>query len=162
MTIKDLIKKSPIYPLASAINKSAKAVYRAPKKISNMVLPKTIVLLYHRVCDLKNDPESLAILPKRFEEQISYLKNNYTVLSLADFYNNLQKKKIAKNAILITFDDGYLDNFSYAFPILKKHHIPAVIFVADPDEEKEFWWDELARIIHDPSEYKILHAQIKS
>lgn len=146
MMIKERVKQSWLYPLASAINKNAKAIFGMPKKISNIVSPKTIVLLYHRVCELENDPEQLAIPPKQFEKQILYLKSKYTIVSLKDFYKNLQEKKIKKNGILITFDDGYRDNFSQAFPILKKYQIPAVIFVAGGENaDTEFWWDELAK-----------------
>lgn len=147
MSVKEYIKKTPLYPFASAVNKTMKGFLSAPKKISNIVFPKTIVLLYHRVYDLDNDPESLAISPKLFEEQLVFLKNNYVFLTLEDFYKSLENKKIIKKGILITFDDGYRDNFTNALPILQKHKIPTVIFITGNETTiSEFWWDELANI----------------
>jgi peptidoglycan/xylan/chitin deacetylase (PgdA/CDA1 family) len=66
-----------------------------------------------------------------FEEQMSYLRREgYTAISLEDFvaFRNNQKVPPAKPVIL-TFDDGFMSNYLYAFPILKKHGMTATIFM---------------------------------
>lgn len=86
---------------------------------------KPTVLMYHSVAD-GNNP--LSVNPKEFEKQIKYLKeNNFKFLNTKDLddFNKLPNK-----SVLITFDDGYEDNFIIAAPILKKYKVPAVFFIA--------------------------------
>lgn len=104
------------------------------------------VLLYHRVCEMKNDIWNIAVTPDEFEKQMLYIKNNYKILKFEDDWSNVKDK-----AVVITFDDGYLDNYLYAVPILKKYNIPATIFVSTDNigTNNEFWWDELESIFLD-------------
>lgn len=79
--------------------------------------------MYHSV---SNNPEFFTVKPADFEWQIKYLyENKYNVIALSQ----LVEKKIPKNSIVITFDDGYEDNFTFAYPILKKYNFPATIFL---------------------------------
>lgn len=84
------------------------------------------VLMYHHVSDKH---ESLTVTAKNFESQIAGLvKHGYKSLGSKDiegFYNNIP---IPKKSVLITFDDGYLDNWVYAHPILKKYGMKAILF----------------------------------
>lgn len=98
------------------------------------------VLLYHHV-----NP-SREITPEGFEKQMAYIaKCGYKLLfldELADFFKT-GKIEDKKKAIAITFDDGYLDNWLFAYPILKKYNIKATIFVVtskikDDRTEKQF------------------------
>ena len=102
------------------------------------------VLLYHRVCNIDNDPWKIAVNPLAFEQQIKYLKDNFDILRFEDDWKNVKKK-----SIVITFDDGYVDNFKYAVPILEKYNVPATIFISTDNIGKpdQFWWDELADMI---------------
>ncbi|SFL03450.1 Peptidoglycan/xylan/chitin deacetylase, PgdA/CDA1 family [Lachnospiraceae bacterium KH1T2] len=97
------------------------------------------VLLYHRVGYIENDLWKLSVTVEQFDEQMKYLSNNYNVL-------RFDKEWAAEeNGIAVTFDDGYVDNYRLAFPILVKYRVPATIFVCtgNIDTEKEFWWDEI-------------------
>ncbi|SCY09319.1 Polysaccharide deacetylase [Lachnospiraceae bacterium XBB2008] len=98
------------------------------------------VLLYHRVINLSSDPQLLAVDVANFEDHIKFLKDNYRVLRFEDDWDNVTEK-----SIVITFDDGYADNYLYALPILEKYQIPATIFVSTEniDTNNEMWWDEL-------------------
>ena len=91
-------------------------------------LPQITVLNYHKVADLDI---SLAVTPADFEAQMRYLaENNYSVISIDDFYAGITgQKTLPDNPLLITFDDGYSDNYQNAYPILKKYRFPATIFV---------------------------------
>ncbi len=102
------------------------------------------ILYYHRVFELKEDINLLCVTPIRFEQQMRYLKSNYDIFRFEENW-----KECDGDGIVITFDDGYLDNFQYALPILEELEIPAAIFVSTGTMEngQEFWWDELERLI---------------
>lgn len=84
------------------------------------------ILYYHSINDITHGIKELFVSPGEFEKQMKYLKdNNYNVIDYNEFLNN---KNIEK-PIIITFDDGYEDNYTNAYPILKKYNYKATIFV---------------------------------
>ncbi|MBD3418840.1 MAG: polysaccharide deacetylase family protein [Chitinivibrionales bacterium] len=95
------------------------------------------VLNYHSV---SHNPawlrigEQLSIHPRQFERQLRYLKqNNYETLTIPELYDYLSHRSVANKSqkkIVLTFDDGYADNFVTAFPLLKKYDMKATIFVS--------------------------------
>ena len=103
------------------------------------------VLFYHRVNKLTLDVWNLAITPRRFEEHVLFLKNNYRILPFDGEWHRTEKR-----SVVITFDDGYADFYEYAFPILEKHQVPATVFIStgNIDTDREFWWDELENIVY--------------
>ena len=74
---------------------------------------------------------ALSVTPENFERQMRYLKvKGYNVIPLDELVTGIKnKKKFAHNTVVITIDDGYENNFSYAYPILKKYGLPATIFL---------------------------------
>lgn len=105
---------------------------------------KICVLLYHRVCELSLDVWGLAIKPSIFEEHIKYYKEKYNILRFDEDWSDVREP-----SLIITLDDGYADNLHYALPILEKYEVPATVFVStgNIDSDKEFWWNELERIV---------------
>lgn len=93
------------------------------------------VLLYHYVeyVEDKSDTirQSLNITPYAFEEQIKTFKDNgYTFLTASDVSDILDgRKKMPKKPVVITFDDGYRDFYTDAFPILKKYQAKATAYI---------------------------------
>jgi len=87
-----------------------------------------IVLMYHSIADNK---EFFTVSPKEFEKQMQYLKdNNFNVISINTLISLIEKQdKFPPKTLVITFDDGYLDNYENALPILKKFNFPATIFI---------------------------------
>jgi peptidoglycan/xylan/chitin deacetylase (PgdA/CDA1 family) len=84
------------------------------------------ILLYHSISDEITGIDQLFVSPSQFYKQIKYLTDTgYTPLS----FNELQDYKNYKKPILITFDDGYRDNYFSAYPILKKFNFKATIFL---------------------------------
>ncbi len=79
-----------------------------------------LILNYHSI----NPNHQYSTAPKDFDEQMSYLSNNFNVVRLGEINNKSDKLRV-----VITFDDGFADNYDYAFPILKKYNLPATIFL---------------------------------
>ncbi|MDQ6890482.1 MAG: polysaccharide deacetylase family protein [Bacteroidota bacterium] len=103
--------------------------------------------MYHKIGEPSTDVWDIAVSEQHLEEHFLYLKKK-NIISLEELIGYLQKKKIKKNCIAITFDDGYLDNFLLAKPLLEKFRLPATFFIPtiDVGQQKEFWWDELEYI----------------
>ncbi|MEX2580997.1 MAG: polysaccharide deacetylase family protein [Verrucomicrobiales bacterium] len=107
------------------------------------------VLLYHRVDDKGHDPFNLCVSPKNFDEQMAVLAQTGKALSLDEFMARRKSGRLESGSVAVTFDDGYLDVFENALPILEKHGIPATVFVATGNLGESFWWDRLAILIHE-------------
>ena len=81
------------------------------------------VLTFHRVIPDRSDlrihnHQSLEISPEQLEETILfYKKNGYAFFSLDDLYHALTQEKPKQKFVVFTFDDGYRDNFTHAYPI---------------------------------------------
>lgn len=108
-----------------------------------------LMLLYHRVTNIDTDPQQLAVQPHLFDLQMDFLNKNYAVLSIDEIEWHINnRKKLPSNAISISFDDGYADNYIEALPILEKYRLPAVFYIATAtiNTSDEFWWDTVERI----------------
>ncbi len=112
--------------------------------IKKKIEHKALVFMYHKIGEPATDVWDIAVSQKNLEEHFLYLKDQ-NIVSLNELSHYLQKKKIKKNCIAITFDDGYLDNFLLAKPLLEKYQLPATFFLPTINigQQKEFWWDEL-------------------
>jgi len=101
------------------------------------------ILYYHHVFNEKNlfHPDDLTA--KEFECQISYLKQYFNILSLEQAIKLLKKKELPAKALVITFDDGYKDNYTIAAPILEKHNCTATFFIATEGVEKGHLWNDI-------------------
>ncbi len=112
------------------------------------------ILMYHRVSP-KIDPWSLRPLsPQSFETQMRYFSLNYEIISLKLLIEYIvQGEPFPKKAVVITFDDGYKDNYRYAYPILRKYNIPATIFLTTGHigTGNLFWWDKVSYIVQHTS-----------
>ena len=112
---------------------------------------RVLTLLYHRVRTYDKDVQLLSVTPEYFTTQMDWLKENYKIIRFDEDWS-----RIEGDAVCITFDDGYRDNFLTAAPILKRRQIPAIVFVATAniDTKREMWWDELERNLLADKEYK--------
>jgi peptidoglycan/xylan/chitin deacetylase (PgdA/CDA1 family) len=107
------------------------------------------ILMYHRIATPDVDPWGLSVSPERFAEQVQALRARRTMLSMDAFVARLRSGDLPHDAVALTFDDGYLDNLLRAKPILEAADIPATVFLTTGriGTGKEFWWDELARMV---------------
>ena len=123
-------------------------------KLQNRISPGSLILLYHRVAELPLDPLLLSVTPAHFEEHLQVLSRLTKPLSLRTLVRSLKSKEVASHGTVVTFDDGAADNLHNAKPLLERYDIPATVFVATEYSkgEREFWWDELERLLLVPRE----------
>lgn len=125
--------------------------------ISNIFKKRVVILAYHRVMNIKDnqdynyDIELVSASTSDFEKQVQYIKKNYTPITFSMLKKlSVEKKLINKPPIIITFDDGFLDNYDYVYPILKKYSVPATFFISTSyiGGNETFWFDWVAYIIN--------------
>jgi peptidoglycan/xylan/chitin deacetylase (PgdA/CDA1 family) len=105
--------------------------------------------MYHRIADPHSDVWKIAVSPDNFEQQVQLLQKKAAVIPLQDLVEAVAQKTVKKSYVALTFDDGYVDNFLVAKPILDHYNLPATFFIASGNIDKsvEFWWDELESVI---------------
>ena len=111
--------------------------------------PKIVVLMYHRIDIAETDPWGLCVSPENFEQHLQVLKSEFNVIGTEELLRQVSAKRIIRNAVCITFDDGYADNFIHAKPLLQKYNCPATFFITTGliGQQKQFWWDELGNML---------------
>jgi peptidoglycan/xylan/chitin deacetylase (PgdA/CDA1 family) len=123
------------------------------RKAKRWMENKAIVLMYHRVTDLIIDPFELSVSTDNFDQQLQVLKKKFTILSTEEMVHSLQRRNVPSNAVCITFDDGYADNYTNALPLLEKYNCPATFYITTGlvGQPMMYWWDELQYIfLHTP------------
>ena len=111
------------------------------------LLGGALILGYHRVANVTCDGYEVCVTPKYFAEQMEVLSKYTHPVSLTKLVQYLKADSLPPQPVAVTFDDGYADNLYEAKPILEKYHIPATVFVCTGYAGKEFWWDELDRLV---------------
>jgi peptidoglycan/xylan/chitin deacetylase (PgdA/CDA1 family) len=136
---------------------------QAVRRLSNRFAPGVPILLYHRVAELPADPQLLAVTPQRFVEHLHALQRHARPMQLQQVVRALRDGNLPNRAVVITFDDGYADNLYQAKPLLERYDIPATVFVTTGvGHNREFWWDELDRLLLQPGMLpEILHLSIQ-
>ncbi len=108
-------------------------------------------LMYHRVGP--DQPAAPGFSPNReltvteevFDEHIRYLARNHPCLTLDEALAGLRSRRLPRGSVVVTFDDGYRDNLTRALPILRRHGVPATVYVTTGfiDGSASPWWYEL-------------------
>ncbi len=112
------------------------------------ILGGALILGYHRVEHLAHDEYEVCVTPQHFAEQMEILSRYAHPIGLRELVQDLKKGSVQPGSVAVTFDDGYVDNLYRAEPILEKYAIPAMVFVCTGYAGKEFWWDELVRLVN--------------
>jgi|TARA_R110001599_G_scaffold211664_1_gene409212 peptidoglycan/xylan/chitin deacetylase (PgdA/CDA1 family) len=105
---------------------------------------------FHRIGDAekcKYDPNVFSCNADDLEKHLSFIKHNFEIIDQKHFIDLVNNGQVVnKKLAYITFDDGYLDNYELAFPILSSMNIPATFFVATGLIESKVipWWDEIS------------------
>jgi peptidoglycan/xylan/chitin deacetylase (PgdA/CDA1 family) len=95
---------------------------------SKLLIPRITVILYHRVSDDVRDNLTVGI--EQFDRQMALIRRYCTPISIQEVINMTVIPRSNKPLVVVTFDDGYLDNYTNAASILMRHHIPAAFFVS--------------------------------
>ncbi len=95
---------------------------------------KLRIAMYHYVRDLKYSryPEIKGLDYKLFKEQIDFFLNHFKIVTMEEVIEacNSENSKLPENALLLTFDDGYIDHFTTVFPVLKENKIQGSFFIS--------------------------------
>lgn len=99
---------------------------------------KLPIIMYHSLLKDERYQGKYVISPDLFEEDLKYLKENgYETVTVADLVSHYENgTPLPEKPIMLTFDDGYYNNYLYAFPLLKKYGMKAVISVVGALSEK--------------------------
>jgi peptidoglycan/xylan/chitin deacetylase (PgdA/CDA1 family) len=114
-----------------------------------------LVLNYHRIGNPEEDlfdPGVFSATAEEFSDQIAYLKCRASPVTLEEalaFIGGTLKERARRCRVLITFDDGYLDNYAVAYPILRSHGVQGVFFLATGmvGSCQVPWWDQIAYLV---------------
>jgi len=125
---------------------------------------KLWVLMYHRVLpktDIRFQEEEPGMLvePETFAMHVKEMKKNFDLLSLNDWVKaNIKGESLPQKACAITFDDGWLDNFEYAFPILQAESAPATLFAVAGKigTDFQFWPNIVSSLLLNGAAHKML------
>ena len=119
----------------------------------SLMRKRAAILMYHRVLPhelstVVNVPvhPGMYVTPKSLRSHLSWLKLHFQILSLSELGRRLTSGQDISRCIVITFDDGWRDNYQYAFPLLQEFNVPAAIFLASGfiGTLHRFWPDEVA------------------
>jgi peptidoglycan/xylan/chitin deacetylase (PgdA/CDA1 family) len=120
--------------------------------------PRLLVLMYHRVLppahpDRAREQPGMYVSPETLAMHLGLLKRHFELVHLDDWAEKVTSgQAVPRLACAVTFDDGWRDNFEYAFPILQAQRVPATIYLL-PDlvgTQYRFWPNEVARLLRDP------------
>ena len=104
------------------------------------------ILLYHRVVDPARtyDPANVSATPDQFARQLDHMAKEYDVIGFEDLIEMYEgRRKLPRRPLLITFDDGFADNYEFAFPALAQRNMTAAFFVTtDHIGQRELFWFE--------------------
>ncbi len=114
------------------------------------------ILAYHRVLesieppDFSFDVELISASAEAFRKQMTYVRRHFTPMRFDDVVDRMDRgRALPKNAVVITFDDGYDDNYRIAFPILRELGMTAMFFVSTGhiDSGKPYAFDWLVHMV---------------
>jgi peptidoglycan/xylan/chitin deacetylase (PgdA/CDA1 family) len=111
------------------------------------VLGGALILGYHRIACTSRDSDEVCVSPENFAGHMESLRKYVHPISLSKLVQGLKEGSLPPKSVAVTFDDGYADNLYSAKPILEKYAIPATVFICTGYMGREFWWDELERLV---------------
>ena len=111
-------------------------------------------VVYHRVADPTRlddlDPELVDATPEEFDSQMAYVSRTFHPVGMDDVLQaRRENRALPPDSVLITFDDGYLDNHQNALPILQRHGVRATFFITTGylTDRRLFWWERVYKFI---------------
>ncbi len=118
------------------------------------------IFMLHRVSDDESELDSRLFISSSFLDcYISYLKKkNIDIVSLSEALHRIHSNS-HKNFVCFSFDDGYRDNFTKAFPIFQKHNVPFLIYITKDMVERKlfYWWRAIEKMFKDNDELSFIY-----
>ncbi len=111
---------------------------------------RVTIAFYHEIGDDRGVLGKAAVSPQTFKKQIQYMAGLYNGISLNDLHGCLEgKNPVPRYPLVVTYDGGFIGNHTHAYPVLKKHRIPATIYLVTEYLEKQVtpWQFRLRYII---------------
>jgi peptidoglycan/xylan/chitin deacetylase (PgdA/CDA1 family) len=112
------------------------------------------VLLYHRVADPAEigelDPSMIDATPAEFDTHMSYVRQHFQPVSIEDVLDARRGgRPLPPAGVLVSFDDGYRDNFQNAAPILQRHGMKGLFFITTGHvrHRRLFWWEQISLLV---------------
>ena len=114
-----------------------KAAEKIPILTNHRIIKSSDITKHHYI---NNEVNPMIVTKENFEKQMTFLKDNdYVTLTMQELYLFLSKEiEIPEKSVVLTFDDGYKDNFIEAYPLLKKYDFSAVTLLLQGLSLKEF------------------------
>ncbi len=109
------------------------------------------ILWFHRVCSQQDGWSYESLSSDSFEKYLEYFCRKYEIISLDELAQYIHNgRSLPERAVVFTFDDGYRDVYLYAYPMLKKYHAPASVFLTTGHigSDQPLWWDQVSYAIH--------------
>ncbi len=134
------LREKTLLPILSRISSIPLSFKKATDRVT--------ILAYHRVMDIPEDYQLdegvISTTPETFEKEIQFCREHFHFISFQTLKDHLTNQTpLPRNPLIVTFDDGYRDNYTHVFPILKEYEATATIFLAVHYIEtgELFWWD---------------------
>lgn len=126
-----------------------------------------IILAYHRFVDDNSvylDKGPVMHHPiQEFEKEIVYLRKHYDIICMDEAVNAIRSGQgFSRPSVVLTFDDGYLDNYTLAFPVLRKHNVPATIYLTTSliGTSNKTWPDQIESALLETTSKQFAHPDL--
>ena len=128
---------------------------RAHRLLAPLMSGYGSILMLHHVRPQQRRPAfapnaGLEVTPEFLDKVLEFVRGQgIELVSFAEGIDRIRSRRCDKRFAVLTLDDGYLDNFEYAWPVFKKHECPFTIFVASDitDGKSELWWQIIEDVI---------------
>ena len=119
------------YTTIENVEEHAEKVFTNPYTFINGESVNVPIVVYHHISEDKARHNTLTISPEKFESDLVAIKEaGYTTVTFKDLENYVNEgTPLPEKPIVLTFDDGYLSNYDYAYPLLQKYNMKATIFM---------------------------------
>jgi peptidoglycan/xylan/chitin deacetylase (PgdA/CDA1 family)/GT2 family glycosyltransferase len=131
------------------------------KELRDLFAAEIVVLAYHDVPEHPDTHNSFDVAKTLFAKQMNTLKTRgYHAVSLNEFLSWLHEgNPLPRNAVLLTFDDGYKSFASFVIPILTRHNFSSVLFISPAHVGSENHWDQKFNL---PAKFLMTWEEIES
>ena len=129
---------------------------RAATALRRRSRSELLVLAYHRI--LPTEPETeypfdielISADPEQFGWQMSWISEHFTPMAVSEIVDCLENgRSLPAGAVAVTFDDGFIDNYTHAFPVLRSRNIPACVFLSTEyvGKFRPYWFEAIAQLL---------------